>query len=166
MRIHACSPPKKPPALMSTLALSLEFAVGANCSPSRGFKAGSRLTFTHISSRTSPSRSLTSLWRRPKYPPCEQERACSTVKAWPHTHEAGRRGGVQQYRRWRASLNSLFESENPKSAKGRAVSQVTPFSSAAITARFVLLFLLLLLLLLLLPLLLLPPIFFFVVSFV
>ena len=130
--------PKKPPALMSTLALSLEFAVGANCSPSRGFKAGSRLTFTHISSRTSPSRSLTSLWRRPRYPPCEQERACSTVKAWPHTHEAGRRGGVQQYRRWRASLNPLFESENPKSAKGRAVSQVdAPFSSAAITARFV-----------------------------
>ena len=134
--------PQKPPALMSTLALSLEFAVGANCSPSRGFKAGSRLTFmiTHISSRTSPSRSLTSLWRRPgtRYPPCEQERACSTVKAWPHTHEAGRRGGVQQYRRWRASLNSLFESENPKSAKGRAVSQVdAPFSSAAISARFV-----------------------------
>ena len=64
---------------MSTLALSLEFAVGANCSPSRGFKAGSRLTFTHISSRTSPSRSLTSLWRMPRYPPCEQERACSTV---------------------------------------------------------------------------------------
>ena len=72
------------------------------------------------------------------HPPCEQERACSTVKAWPQTHEAGRRGGVQQYRRWRASLNSLFESENPKSAKGRAVSQVdAPFSSAAITARFV-----------------------------
>ena len=70
MRIHACSPPpppkKKPPALMSTLALSLEFTVGANYSPSRGFKAGSRLTFTLISSRTSPSRSPTSLWRRPR----------------------------------------------------------------------------------------------------
>ena len=42
-------PPPKPPALMSTLALSLDFAVGANCSPSRGFKAGSRLTSLSLS---------------------------------------------------------------------------------------------------------------------
>ena len=95
---------------------------------------GSRLTLWQVFSNKWPSRSWTSLWRRPRYPLCAQKRPWLIEKSFPQIHWLGSRGGCQQYHRWTTSLKLSLDKENPYSAKGKAVSQLDdPFSYAVAT---------------------------------
>ena len=66
----SCSPPQKPFAEMSNLALSSLFAVARwSCSPERGCNLGSMQTSVQTSDNNSAAMSLTSLWLKVGKPP-------------------------------------------------------------------------------------------------
>ena len=74
-------------------------------------------------------RSRISLWRIDGKPPSGQERACSTVKDFPHVQVEGMLDGSQPYLRAIASRNAPLCKVKPFSSIGRVVNQLdAPFS--------------------------------------